>query len=169
MKTDNITQKVSRRGTEKPLKILPEENLDKLVDRFQDKRYKLATRLIYRGGLRPSEGLELTWGDLVKKEDCWEAEITTGLADRTVFLNGEKLDKLLQQFIEDEGEVFDFNINTYTSKLQGVTNGEIKPYTLRRSKAYTLAYEDNGSAERLSDELGFSLPTAENRTQEVKQ
>lgn len=147
----------------RPQKILPEENLDKLVDRFRDKRYELATRLIYRGGLRPVEALELMWQDFEQKEDFWKAEITTGLADRTVVLKGEQLDKLLKEFVEDEGEIFDFHFNAYASELHKASNGEIQPYTLRRSKTYHLASEESISAERLQAELGLHPSRAERR------
>lgn len=152
--------------TGRPQKIMPEENLDKLVDRFRDKRYKLVTRLIYRGGLRLSEGLELTSEDLVREEGCWKAEITTGLADRTVFLEGEKLDKLLEEFVE-EGEIFEFEFDTYTSKLQEASNGEIKPYTLRRSRAYELANDSRFSKKDIQAFFGWSNPEKVDRYQEI--
>lgn len=165
--TDTITQQVQRRGTEKPITILPEENLDKLVDRLQDKRYKLATRLIYRGGLRTLEGLEITWQDLKRYEDGWRAEITTGLGDRTVFLEGEKLDKLLREFVEEEGKLFDFDRYTYASKLHSASNREIQPYTLRRSRAYDLANDSRLSQKDLQAFFGWSNPEKVERYQQI--
>jgi integrase len=155
--------------TGRPQKIMPEENLDKLVDRFQDKRYKLATRLIYRGGLRPAEGLELTWQDLEQKEDGWKATITTGLADRTVFLKSEKLDKLLKECVEEEGKLFDFDLHTYASKLRAASNGEIQPYTLRRSRAYDLANDSRFSQKDLQAFFGWSNPEKVERYQQIVQ
>ena len=162
MKDDKLTEKIEY-GQEKLVRIIPEENLNKLVDRFQFKHYRLATRLIYQGGLRPVEALELTWQDLEQKENHWKAEITTGLADRTVVLKGEKLDKLLKEFVEEEGDIFNFEYDTFASQLCRASNGEIQPYTLRRSKEYHLISEENPPAERLRDELGLTLSTAEQR------
>ena len=143
------------KGEDRPEKVLPEEKLDDLVDRIHDKRYAMATRLLFRGGLRLSECLELTWEDLEQEDGYWEAEINTGRADRTVILRGEKLDQLLEEFQKDEGEVFDFSKTALANKLNEVSDGDISPNTLRISRAYDLANKRELNQETLRYFFGW--------------
>jgi integrase len=149
-------------------KILPEENLDKLCSRFKRNNYRFATRLLFRGGLRTSEAISnLKWEDLERKENGLEVKVE-GWTTRTVVLKDEKILNLYEELQEESGEIFEVRPEEYRRKLCCASRKELQPHDLRRSRVYQLVFKEKASANRLRNELGFSLPAAEQRTKEVK-
>ncbi len=158
MTEETLTETIELRSQE-TLKILPENKLNDLTDRFEDKRFRLATRLLFRGGLRLCECFQLTWKDLEKKEGCLEIEVNTEESDRKIpIINAEELIKLLEEFREDEGEVLDFSKNTYRDRLKQKSGGELTPSILRDSRAYHLANQPHTDLSNLSWYFGWKHP-----------
>lgn len=149
--------------------VLPESSLDQLCSKFHRKNYDFATRLIFRGGLRTGEAISnLDWEDIERNDDELEVEVH-GRTTRTVTVEGEKLLNLYEDLQEDSGQVFDFSFRKYGLALRKASEGDLTAYRLRVSRLHHLINEEDASAEKLREELGFSLPAAENRIQRVTQ
>ena len=143
--------------------ILPESSLDQLCSKFRRKNYVFATRLMFRGGLRTGEVISnFNWEDIERKDDELEIEVH-GRTTRTVTVEGEKLLKLYEELQEDSGQVFEFSNQRYNSALHQASKGELNAHRLRASRIHHLVNEEDASAKRLSDELGFGLSAAKHR------
>jgi hypothetical protein len=160
---NDFTERINLSNSKNPTKIVTEEDFSKLCDKFQRLDYEVAARMAFRGGFRLHELTELKWSQINNRDSSWMVEIEekrsrkVPLVQDTLQEKLSEMEALVAEQEEKEGDLFNFSHSALRRKLNQISDGEIRPYTLRWSAAFNLA-NDGFEASELREMFGWAEP-----------